>query len=683
MDLSRLLRPKSIAVFGGKFAEAVIDQCERIGYDGDLWLVNPNRRDASKYACFAEVGDLPHAPDAAFIGVNRNETIKVLQDLSALGAGGATAFASGFRETGPEGEDLQDVFITAAGDMPVVGPNCYGLINYLDGALLWPDMHGGRRVERGVAILTQSSNVAINLTMNRRGLPIAYLATLGNQAVVGMPAMIEAYLDDPRVTAIGLHMEGVSDPQALAAAMEKAHAKDVSVVAIKSGKSEGGASLTFSHTASLSGSDAVIDALFARLGIARVDTLSRLLETLMILHVGGSLCGNNVTSMSCSGGEAALISDVGEHRGIGFRPFTEPDAERIRKTVSPLVTVSNPFDYHMFDWGNEERLRATFTAVMHSGHDLNILVLDFPKPECGDDADWHKSLRALEAAAVETGGRAAVLSTLPENMPEQVAIDLQQKGITPLRGIDDALAAIRVAAWLGEARPKPAFRLQPGPRNPDDGQMLSEWQGKQLLAEYGVVVPEGRLCASAEDAAVAAQELGFPLVAKAVGADLIHKTELNAVRLGLRDETDVRAAAQDLLKLSDSVLIERMTLDPVCELIVGVNHDPVVGMYLLVGFGGILTEIVADTCVVLMPADKDEIVAAIKSLKSAALLDGHRGLPAADIGAIADAVLAVQRFAADQGGRLIELDINPLLVKSVGVVAVDALIRLVEENDAG
>jgi len=679
MDLSRLLRPKSIAVFGGKFAEAVIEQCAKIGYAGDLWLVNPKRRDVSGATCFADIADLPAAPDAAFIGVNRNQTITVLEELSAMGAGGATAFASGFRETGAAGGDLQNAFIAAAGDMPVVGPNCYGLINYLDGALLWPDIHGGRRVDRGVAILTQSSNVAINLTMNRRGLPIAYVATLGNQAVIGMPALIEAYLDDPRVTAIGLHMEGISDPQALAAAMYKAHAKGIPVVAIKSGKSAGGASLTFSHTASLSGSDAVIDALFERLGIARVDTLSRLLETLMLLHVGGPLRGNNVTSMSCSGGEAALISDVGEHRGVGFRPFDEQDTARIGETVSPLVTVSNPFDYHMFDWGNEDRLRATFTAVMHSGHDLHILVLDFPRAECGDDAEWQMSLRALQAAATATGGRAAVLATLPENMPEQVAIDLQQKGITPLCGIDDAFAAIRAAARLGEARPAPVFTALPGPPDGDAGQMLSEWQGKKLLSGYGVAIPEGRLCASIDDAIGAARELGYPLVAKAVGAELIHKTELNAVRLGLNDEAALSAAAADLFALADAVLVERMTQDAVCELIIGVNHDPVVGMYLLVGFGGILTEIVADTRVVLMPTDRGEIIAAIRSLKSAALLDGHRGLPAADLDAIADAVLGVQKFAIDHGGRLIELDINPLLVKSDGAVAVDALVRLVEK----
>ncbi|NQU58083.1 MAG: acetate--CoA ligase family protein [Rhodospirillales bacterium] len=674
MDLSRLLRPRSIAVFGGKFAEAVIEQCDKIGFEGALWPVNPKRSDIRGHTCFKDASDLPGPPDAAFIGVNRHQTIEVLAALSAMGTGGATAFASGFKETGPEGENLQNAFIKAAGDMPVIGPNCYGLINYLDGALMWPDMHGGRRVTSGVAILAQSSNIAINLSMNRRGLPIAYLATLGNQAVVGLPALIEAFLDDPRVTAIGVHLEGLSDPEALAVAMTKAQAKGVPVVAIKSGKSEGGARLTFSHTASLSGSDAVIDAFFERLGIARVDTLSRLLETLMLLHVGGPLGGKTVVSMSCSGGEAALISDVGEHRGIDFRPFTPSDMKRISKTVSDLVTVSNPFDYHMFDWANEKRLKATFKAVMKSGHDLNILVLDFPREECGSDEDWHKSLRALQEAASETGSRAAVLATLPENMPERVALDLVAKGITPLSGIDDAMTAICAAAKFCIPPIVTHFKRLPGPKG--DGHTLSEWQSKQQLAAFGVNIPQGRLCASLQEAMDAAAVLGYPLVVKAVGASLLHKTELNAVRLGIVDKAGVCAAAEELVGMGEGILVERMSENAICELIIGVNCDPVLGMYMLIGFGGILTETIADTRIILMPVDSGEILKSIMSLKTALLLSGHRGKPAADFAAIIDTVLAVQNFALEHAGKLIELDINPLIVKSDGAVAVDALIRL-------
>jgi len=270
MDLSRLLRPRSIAVFGGAVAEAVIGQCDRMGYDGAIWPIHPRRTDIRGRRCARTLAELPERPDAAFIGVNRRQTIDIVRELARAGAGGAVAYASGFAEAGEEGARLQDNLRAAAAAMPVLGPNCYGLINYLDGALLWPDIHGGRRVERGVAIIGQSSNVAVNLTMNRRGLPVAYLATLGNQATIGLSAMMDALLDDARVSAMGLHIEGIDDVAAFAEAAAKARARGIPLVALKAGRSKGGTRLALSHTASLTGTDEVMDALLARLGIARV-----------------------------------------------------------------------------------------------------------------------------------------------------------------------------------------------------------------------------------------------------------------------------------------------------------------------------------------------------------------------------------------------------------------------------
>jgi acyl-CoA synthetase (NDP forming) len=187
-DLSRLLRPRSIALFGGGWAVNVVAQLKKSGFDGDIWPVNPKRADILGVPCLASIDDLPVAPDASFIGVNRDATIEVVQRLSAMGAGGATCFASGFLESEAEtagGADLQARLIKAAGDMPILGPNCYGLINYLDNVTLWPDQHGGLPVDSGVAIVAQSSNIAINMTMQARGLPIAYVVAAGNQAQIG------------------------------------------------------------------------------------------------------------------------------------------------------------------------------------------------------------------------------------------------------------------------------------------------------------------------------------------------------------------------------------------------------------------------------------------------------------------------------------------------------------------
>ena len=210
-SLDRLIRPQSIAVFGGREARRVIEQCDRMGFPGEIWPVHPSLDIVLGRRCYRSVDDLPATPDAAFVGVNRMLTVEIVRKLAAVGAGGAVCYASGFSEAAGEFADgiaLQAALVEAAGAMPIVGPNCYGLINGLDGALLWPDQHGIIRVEKGVAILTQSSNIAINLSMQRRGLPIAYLMTAGNQAQTGICDLAMATLEDPRVTAVGLHVEG-------------------------------------------------------------------------------------------------------------------------------------------------------------------------------------------------------------------------------------------------------------------------------------------------------------------------------------------------------------------------------------------------------------------------------------------------------------------------------------------
>ena len=207
--VTRLLRPRSIAVIGGEAAARVAEQCDRMGFDGNLWPVHPSRKTVAGRRAFHSIDMLPGVPDAAFVGVNRHATIAAVAALSRMGAGGAVCYASGFLEAA-DGELLQRDLVDAAGSMPIIGPNCYGFINFLDGAPLWPDQHGGRRLEpseRGVAIITQSSNIAISMTMQQRALPIAYLLTAGNQAQLGVSRLALALLEDERVSAVGLHIE--------------------------------------------------------------------------------------------------------------------------------------------------------------------------------------------------------------------------------------------------------------------------------------------------------------------------------------------------------------------------------------------------------------------------------------------------------------------------------------------
>lgn len=686
--LDRLLRPKTIAFFGGKEAAEAIRQCRAMGYGGEIWPVHPRKTEVEGHPCYASLDDLPAMPDAAFIGVNRNLTIALVQALSERGAGGAVCYASGFKEAAEESADgiaLQEALLNAAGDMPILGPNCYGLINYMDAAILWPDQHGGARTDTGVAILTQSSNMAINLTMQKRGLPIAYIAALGNQAQIGLSDLGHALLDDPRVTALGLHIEGLDDPGAFEAMALKARARGIPIVAIKMGKSEAAQTLTLSHTASLAGSDQLVDAVFKRLGIARVNSLPALLESLKLLHVHGPLPGTSISSMSCSGGEASLMADSAEGRAVSFRPLNAQEVQTVKTTLNELVAVANPLDYHTFIWGDEDAMAATYSAMMANGFDLNILVLDFPRIDRCRDDDWQAAINGFARASKATKARAAILTSLPENLPENRARELIQRGIAPMMGIDDTYDAIEAAAFIAESWQAPAPAPLLLPKRPADGEneettqatLLDEDQSKTLLAAHGVPFPERTIVTTREDALLAAETLGYPVVLKIVRADLAHKSDIGGVAINLQDAENLGRAFDSMAHLGDRFMVEAMIRDGIAELIVGLNHDRQFGLHLIVGAGGVLVDLLQDSQILPLPTTGTAIRRAILALKASPLLTGYRGKPHADIDAAISTIEAIAHFAESAPEGLIELDVNPLILKAEGqgAMAADALIR--------
>lgn len=719
-DLSRLLRPKSVAVIGGGFfAPNVVRQCLKMGFPGGIWPVHPTKDEVAGVKAYRSLADLPEAPDATFIGVNRNLTIDVVRELRERGAGGAICFAAGFKETGSydaEGERLQAALIAAAGDMPVIGPNCYGLINYADGALLWPDQHGGRRLkegEKGAAIITQSSNIACNLTMQTRGLPLAYLMTAGNQAQTGLSEMALGLIEDPRVSSLGLHIEGFDSAAGFERLAARARQLKKPIVAMKVGRSEQARAATVSHTASLAGSDAASDAFLLRLGIPRVDTIPSFLETLKLLHAIGPLPGTSLSSMSCSGGEASVMADTAEGRPVHFPALGAAHRARVQEALGPLVAVANPLDYNTYIWANEPAMTAAFSAMVSGGFDLNMLVLDFPRTDRCSDADWWPTVNAFEKALKVNGARGAIVASMGENLPELHAEELLRRGIAPISGIAEAFDAATAAAFIGQAwsaaspsplrggwpegpggvistgtpppRSQNTSRRSPAtpPDRPAAGHPPLEGEGtpdeaeaKQALRECGLPVPAGRRVRDAEEAVEAATALGFPVAVKALG--IAHKSEHGAVRLNLRDAMAVKGAATALLHLGTGLYVERMIEGGVAELIVGVTRDPLFGPVMTVGSGGVLVELLKDSATLLLPATAGEIEAALRGLKLFPLLDGYRGRPKADVAAAVQAILGIADFAAANAARLDELDINPLIVRAEGNGAwiADALIVL-------
>ena len=667
--LSRLLRPKSVAVIGGgAWCRAVIQQLLKADFSGDIWPIHPTADEICGLPAHPSLHDLPNIPDAAFIGINRDATIDTVAQLSLLGVGGAVCFASGFGET-DDGQDANRRLLQAAGDMPILGPNCYGMINALDGVSLWPDQHGCVPVDRGVAILTQSSNIAINLTMQQRGLPIAFVVTCGNQAQLSEAQIADALLDDPRVTAIGLHIEGFGDLPAWQALSRKAHTKGIPLVALKVGKSIEARNATISHTASLAGSDAGANALLEHLGIARVDDLPTLLETLKILHVAGPLPSGQIASISCSGGEASLIADMAHDTTLTFPPLTKPQETRLLAALGPKVALANPLDYHTYIWRDVAAMTRAFSAMIVPEIAITFLIVDFPRGDICDPSDWECVIQSALDTRAATGGTIAMVSTLPELMPEHVARRLMAGGIIPMGGIRAALAATEAAHLRA---PSPADLIVPSKSMP--AETISEADAKRALQKAGVTVPK-LLTGDLETLAKHADIQHGPFVLKSTG--VAHKSEVGGVALSLTSGDAVRQAGAKMS--SATFILEEMIADPVAEILIGVVKDPAHGFVITIGAGGLFAELLKDTTSILMPASRDHFKQTLNRLKLSKIFNGYRNQPAGNIDALLDAVEAIQSYVLANLDTIEEVEVNPFILTQTRAVAADALIR--KRND--
>ena len=384
-NLERLLRPRHVALIGGRDAEVVAGECARIGFKGPVWPVNPKRDEIGGHACFQRIEDLPEPPDAAFIAVPVDAAVDAVRRLNDYGAGGAVCYTAGFGELGGEGAEAERALIAAAGDMALVGPNCYGLINYLDRVALWPFAHAGSAPGYGAAIVTQSGMLSSDLTMNQRSVPLAYMISAGNQAVLRLEDFIEVLVDRDEVRAIGLHIEGLRDVRRFAVAALKAAWAGIPVVALKTGTSDIGGQLTVSHTGSLSGTDELYQALFDRFGIIRVESPAQLLETLKFLCVAGVPGGRRVAGFTCSGGGATMLADHGERLGLHFPQPGYDTAKKLCEQLPHTATVSNPLDYTTPIWGYPDKVKPVFETMLADAYDAAVTVQDYPLD--GLDAD--------------------------------------------------------------------------------------------------------------------------------------------------------------------------------------------------------------------------------------------------------------------------------------------------------
>ena len=678
-NLSRLISPKSIAVVGNRGANFAIRESKKLGYNHKIWAIHPTLDFLEGIKCYKDIKDLPEAPDATFIAVNAESAIDIVADLKSIGGGGAVLYASGFGELGEKGIKRNQRLEEAADGMPLIGPNCYGFINSLDGVALWPDVHGCEPVSSGVAIITQSGNIGLNITMQSIGLSIAYMFTLGNQTNTNIADIINAMLDDNRVNAIGLHIEGISDIKSFDVAARRALDKKIPIVAIKSGRTDVSAKIALSHTSSMTGLDQLFNVFFERLGIARVDTVPEFLETLKLLSILGTIDHNGVASMSCSGGEAGMMADLIDGLDITFPSLDDLHKDRVKLALNDYVEVDNPLDYHTFIWGDRKRTSECFKQMISGNFAATMLLLDWPRTQESEQKDWDLTLLALSDAISGTREKTIVLASIADCMPKRIIKECQKYGIAPMIGLDICLKALNHSYRIGLAFQKSSMQsieILRSLSHPSKISTLTEFEGKKLLKKYGIPVPDGKIISSTSEALMAAEKIHYPITLKVSDVELAHKTELGAVMLNINDPLALEKACQDLFKIGSSLLIEKMVQDSVAELIIGVGLDPIFGKYIIIGSGGILVELFKESIPLLFPVNREDVSLALSKLKAFPLINGYRGNPQGDVEMIIDCVMATVKLVSEND--IDELDINPLLVlkRGSGVIAVDTLIKL-------
>ena len=679
--IARLLAPRSVALFGGEWADAVAAGSRKIGYTGELWRVHPTRPSTPAQHYFRSVEELPAAPDTAFLAAPNREVPAIAAALAARGAGGFVCFAAGFSETGTaEGRRLTAELLESAGELPFFGPNCYGFINFFDGVALWPDQVVGARRERGVALICQSGTISLNLLFNARSLPIGLIVTVGNQTRLAAEDLIERLATDERVSAFGLYLEGVKDVGRFARAVAAARAAGKAVALVKAGRTAAAARTAHTHTGALAGADAAFDAFCRQAGIARCDSLATLCETLKVFHCGGPLGGKRVLVMGASGGDMAMTAENARALGLDFAPFAPASAASLTGILSERVAIANPFDFQTYVWFDRPRMRAMFSVAQRAGYDAVGFMIDCPPEGQADASAYLHGIEEFIAASPGAASRTAVISSLPESLPAATREQCLAAGVVPLQGQRAALEALDLAGSVGAAwRNGARIELRRPRSSAGHARALAEHEAKAALSAFGIRVPRSAVVGTG-DAAGAAEALGFPVVIKAAGAGLEHKSEVGGVVLNVRSAAEADAAARRLAPLSDSLLIEEMVTDGVAEVLIGVTVDPQFGQLLVLGAGGVLTELLRDSITLLPPFDAAAIEAALRSLRMARLLSGFRGRPAGDLPALVETALACARYAHAHLDTLAELDINPVIVRPAGsgAVAVDALIRLTE-----
>ncbi|MFD5636563.1 acetate--CoA ligase family protein [Streptomyces sp. NPDC127077] len=687
-DLDRFFRPECVAVIGASDAEGrpntgitrqLMAWAERVG--ARLHPVHPTRRTVFGLPCLPSVAEVPEQVDLAVLLVA--DPLPVIRELTEAKVKFAVAFASGFAETGAEGVAAQTRLAAAVhgSGLRLLGPNTNlnAFEHFRD------DLDGP-----AVALITQSGHQGRPVfAMQQLGVRLSHWAPTGNEADLETADFISYFSERPEVGAIACYVEGLKDGRSFLLAADRAARRKVPVVAVKVGRTETGARTAASHTGKLTGADAVVDAAMRQYGVIRVDGLDELQDTAALLARARAPRADGVVVYSISGGTGAHFADLASEAGLDLPVLSEAKQTELHTWIPDYLNVANPVDnggHPVGDW----RGRKIIDAIL-ADPAVGVLICPItgPFPPMSD-----KLAQDLVDAAEQTDKLVCVVWGSPVGTEAAYRETLLGSSrVATFRTFANCITAVR--AHLDHARFTAAYRspFDEAPRTPSPsfrkaqalmrpGQQLSEHGAKQLLRAYGIRVPREQLVTSAAAAVRAASQVGYPVVMKASGAQIAHKTELGLVKIGLTSASQVRDAYRELTDIAryegislDGVLVCQMVERGV-EMVVGVTHDQLFGPTVTVGLGGVLVEVLRDFAVRVPPFGDDQARAMLSELRGRALLDGVRGGPPVDVDALVEVVIRVQRMALELGDEIAELDINPLMVlpRGQGAVALDALV---------
>ncbi|WCP15517.1 Trans-feruloyl-CoA synthase FCS1 [Sphingobium sp. AntQ-1] len=695
-SLDCLLRPRSVAIVGasdkpGALGASVLANLVRQGFDGDIHLVNPKRTEIGGRPCVASVDDLPEGVHVAVLAIPRAGVLDAIRGLARKGVGAAVIFSAGFAEDGPQGlADQQEIArIARESGMVVEGPNCLGLVNFRDNvSLTFIEMPEAKaQGDRRVGIVSQSGAMAAVLatTMIHRDVPLNCYISTGNEAASGIEDYL-AYLVDQRDTAvIALIAEHVRDPARFLAAARAARDAGKSVVLLHPGRSAAGAESAATHTGAMAGDHAVMTVHVQRAGVILADSLEELGDIVEILARSPDAGIGGTGVIAESGAFKAMMLDLAEAVGLDLPKLTDADSPALRAALPDFVPVTNPMDITAQGLVDPGLYGLTLAALAQDDR-IGTILLTLIQTDTGTSHIKFKAvLDALEAIG-ET--KPVIVGGVDEGggvFADDLAA-LRAAGVTYLPTAERTLRALaRIAAHRQRDEQVAPLAADPIADLAQVGSTIPEHRSKAIMGAQGIAFPAFELAQSAAEAVAAADRLGYPVVLKAQSPELPHKSDAGGVIINLADPQAVAAgwdrlmanlaASRPGLEL-DGVLVEGMAAKGV-ELIVGARNDPHWGPTILVGFGGVAAELLHDVC--LLPPDltRDAIIAQIRTLRMAPLLDGFRGAPAMDIGAVADIVQRLgQMVAATPAIR--EVDLNPVIVypEGQGAIALDALISL-------